>query len=143
MSISYNPNKRWSFTLKETFQHNDFLKVSEVGRTKFRYNDDNEMYSYEDPTTKNHKEHSLLRTKLTAAYDIKGFPVDIFASVDYGRSLNYNAEKWKFTAGYDYKINKKNKVSLFYRYTTENIFDEEGADDPNGHLVGLGYKFDF
>ena len=37
-----------------------------------------------------------------------------------------------------FKINKTNKLTLFYRYNTEN--DDDEAD---GHLVGLGYKIDF
>ena len=40
--------------------------------------------------------------------------------------------------GYDYKINKTNKLTVFYRYTTE-----DDDDEVNGHLVGLGYKVDF
>ena len=88
--------------------------------------------------TKRHKDRTVLRSKLSASYDVKGFPVDVFASVDYGCGINYTANKWKFTVGYDYKINKENKLSLFYRYNTENDDDEA-----NGHLIGLSYKIDF
>lgn len=88
--------------------------------------------------TKNPKDRTMLRSKLTVSYDIKNIPIDLFASVEYGCGLNYSAHKWKYTVGYDYKINKKNKLSLYYRYNTENDDDEV-----NGHLVGLGYKVDF
>ena len=92
----------------------------------------------EDVDVKNHKDRTILRSKLEASYDIKDYPIDIFASVDYGCGLNYSSNKWKFTIGYDYKINKTNKLTLQYRYNTE-----DDDDEVNGHLVGLSYKFDF
>ena len=87
---------------------------------------------------KGHKDQTILRSRLSASYDIKGFPIDLVASIEYGCGLNYKANKWKFIGGYDYKINKTNKLSVFYRYTTE-----DDDDEVNGHLVGLGYKVDF
>ena len=138
LSASYAPNKRWSFSLKETFQYSHFCKVDSIGRTKWRFNDDDELYAKPDPTSKGHKDQTILRSRFSASYDIKGYPIDIFASVEYGCGLNYRVNKWKFTGGYDLKINKKNKLSLYYRYNTENDDDEA-----NGHLVGLGYKIDF
>ena len=84
------------------------------------------------------KDRVVLRSKLSASYDIKNFPIDIFASVEYGCGLNYTKNKWKYTAGYDYKIDKSNKISMYYRYNREN--DEF---DTNGHIIGLGYKFKF
>lgn len=88
--------------------------------------------------TKVRKDRTILRSRFSVSYDIKGFPIDIVASVEYGCGLNYKSNKWKFTGGYDYKINKNNKLSLFYRYNTE-----DDDDEVNGHLVGLGYKIDF
>lgn len=138
LSLSYAPNKRWSFGLKETLQYTHFCNVDSIGRTKWRFNDDDELYSRFDPTSKGHKDQTILRSKFSVSYDIKGIPIDLFASVEYGCGLNYTANKWKFTGGYDYKINKQNKLSLYYRYNTENDDDEV-----NGHMVGLGYKIDF
>ncbi len=173
ISANYTPNKRWSFTLKETVQHAHYYTATPT-RTKYRvdeYNSEllddgtiNPLYSpytYDDNTytgddntdsdgnvigrtlnqdtdRKQRKDRTTLRSKVTVSYDIKGFPIDIFASADYGCGLNYTANKWKFTAGYDYKINKTNKISLYYRYNTNDDDDEQ-----NGHLVGLNYKFEF
>ena len=175
ITANYSPDKRWTFTLKETLQHSHYYSA-DPGRVRYRIDDyhyalntdstldlNNSLYSpylysdsYVNDTTldaegnvkgrsinqdtdhKSHKDRMVLRSKLTVSYDIKGFPVDVFAAVDYGCGLNYNTHKWKITAGYDYKINKTNKLTLFYRYNTEN--DDDEAD---GHLVGLGYKIDF
>lgn len=172
LTISYSPDKRWSFSLKEIVQYSHYCDATTT-RTKWRIdeynstvNDDETInwiispyyydnnYTGEDyldaegnvigkhldscEITKVHKDRTILRSRLSVSYDIKGFPIDIFASVEYGCGLNYRANKWKFTGGYDYKINKKNKLSLYYRYNTENDDDEM-----NGHLVGIGYKIDF
>lgn len=177
ITANYEPDKRWSFTLKETLQHSHYFTVSSR-RIKYRadeynspvdeddegnididwiytpylYNDetyiDNDHVDAdgnvigrtlnEDTVRRYRKDRTILRSKFTVAYDIKGFPVDLFASVDYGFGINYSTQKWKFTVGYDYKINKTNKLTMFYRYNTEN--DDDEAD---GHLVGLGYKFNF
>ena len=173
VSASYSPNKRWSFSLKETVQHSHYFAAS-TSRVKYRvdeynsevlpdgtinwiyspfiYDEDEYMgddnldangniigkYLNEDTEHKKRKDKTILRSKLTVGYDIKGFPIDLFASIDYGCGLNYTTNKWKFTGGYDYKINKQNKLSLYYRYNTE-----DDDDEANGHLVGLSYKFSF
>ncbi len=95
-------------------------------------------YKNTDKVMKAAKDRTILYSRLTVTYDIKGYPIDLFATVDYGCGQNYTVNKWKFIGGYDYKINKRNKLTLFYRYNTESDDDEEG-----GHLVGLGYKFEF
>lgn len=84
------------------------------------------------------KDRFMLRNKLSAQYDIRHTPLAPFASVDFGVGLGYNAIKWKFTAGTDININKQNSFEIYYRYQTENDDDE-----PNGHLLGLGYKLKF
>lgn len=138
VSATYKPNKRWQFTLKETVQYNHFTQDS-VERAKFRYNDDDELYLKEtDHKAIDAKDRFVLRSKVTAEYNIKGVPLNPFASIDYGRGLNYNANKWKFSVGCDWKINRHNHLSLFYRFQTENDDDE-----PNGHIIGMNYKVKF
>lgn len=171
LNASYDPNKRWSFSLKETVQYGHYCNAS-TNRTKWRideynspelpdgtidwqttpwqYNDEYMGEDYKDAEgnvigktlnkdvdQKYRKDRTTLRSKLSASYDIRNFPIDLFASVDYGVGLNYTANKWKFTVGYDLKINKTNKLSVYYRYTTE-----DDDDEVNGHIVGLGYKFE-
>lgn len=145
LNAGFNPNKRWSFSLKEAVQYSHYCGVNSIDRTKYRYNKLGMLYRKDelDPSepktiSKAHKDCFVLRSKLSASYDIRNFPIDVFASVDYGCGLNYNTNKWKFTVGYDYKINKTNKITLQYRYNTE-----DDDDEANGHLIGLGYKFEF
>ena len=81
------------------------------------------------------KDLLMLRSKLTIEYNVKGLPLNPFASLDYGRGLNYHSWRWKYTVGMDWKVNKTNKITVFYRFQKESDDDE-----PNGHLLGLGYK---
>ena len=65
-------------------------------------------------------------------------PKNPFASIDYGCGLNYTANKWKYTLGEEWSINKKHKITCFFRYQTEDYDDE-----PDGLMIGMGYKIKF
>lgn len=139
LAASYKPSKRWSFSLKETYQYNHYCKAS-TSTDRYRLEDDEDPTSaiiYQDTNHKNvrAKDRSILRSKLTAQYNIKHSILEPYASVDYGCGLNYSTSKWKFTAGTDIKINKQSAIDIFYRYQTENDDDE-----PDGNLLGFGYK---
>ena len=143
LGASYKPNKRWTFSLKETFQYTHFCKDSTTVN-KFRLEDEDDLESMylKETSSKVYegKDRTILRSKLTAQYNIRHCPVNPYASVDYGCGLNYTTNKWKFTVGTDINLtkSKQHKLDVFYRYITED--DDE---DPNGHLLGIGYQFKF
>ena len=137
VGVDFAPTKRWEFSLKETFQYNHYLKGDSVDRVKYRYNDDDDLYSYQDPKAVEAKDKMMLRTKFTVEYNIKGYPINPFASVEYCAGQNH-VERWKYTAGVDYKITRDTKLSVFYRYQRET-----DDDDPDGHFVGWALKFNF
>lgn len=141
LSASYKPNKRWSFQLKETYQYTHFQSDStKRNRYRLRRVNGEQVPVYKDTDTKvfSAKDKMVLRSKLTVAYNIRNSHFEPFASVDYGFGLNYTTNKWKLTAGTDYKLTKQHKLTLFYRYITE-----DDDDEPNGHLIGFGYGFKF
>lgn len=140
VSAEYSPNKRWSFQLKETVQYNHYCREDSINQYEYRWdeNDDGDRYLPSpdiDRKSIDAKDRFVLRSKFTVEYNVKGLPLNPFASVDYGYGLNYTANKWKYSIGADYSINKKHKFTLFYRFQTENDDDE-----PNGHMLGIGYK---
>lgn len=138
LSAAYSPSKRWEISWKETFQYNHFCESSKTTE-KWRFEDKDDMNSLylsdEELKTVMAKDRTVLRSKITVQYDTKHCPIDPYISGEYGCGLNYSTNKWKFEAGADYKLNKKNKINLFYRYLTE-----DDDDEPNGHLVGIGYS---
>ena len=116
----------------------DRLRISDVDED----DNGNIVYSYE-PDEDHGKEYKakdrvLLRSKLGVDYNIRNCPVDPYVSAEFGCGLNYSTNKWKFTAGADIKINKQNKIDLFYRYQIE-----DDDDEPNGHFIGLAYNLKF
>ena len=137
LGASYKPNKRWSYSLRETFQYTHFCK-SETTVDKYRLDDDDDMTMTTEPKEYAPKDLSMLRSKFTVQYNIRHCPVNPYAAVDYGCGLNYKDSKWKFTAGTDINVTKQHKFEVFYRYIKEH-----DSDDPTGHLLGLGYNFKF
>lgn len=85
------------------------------------------------------KGKNVLRSRLQVEYkQRKGQKLLPYASVEM-----YNAwavEKMRYTLGADYKIAKKHTLGLYYRY--QSIHDESD-DEPNRHVLGVGYKFKF
>lgn len=138
MSISWEPNKRWSFQLKETFQYSHYNSVSDIDITKVRrkYNDDDEPYWREEHEvdSREAKNRTVLRNKLTTSYDIPNSHFEPYVSFDYGVGLNFSTSKCKVTLGSKYKFSKDKSMTVFYRYCHENDHDN---DDVNGHLIGL------
>jgi len=142
---TFKPSKRWTFQLKETFQFSHYKAENNLGRERWRYNDDDELYLRDtQPRSVSSKHTQLLRSKLTASYNVKGLPLEPFVSADYANGLGASTEvsKWRFTGGMDYTLAKRHKFSLWYRYTTRD-HAEENDDETGGHLIGLGYKFSF
>lgn len=194
LSASYSPSKRWTISLKETFQYNHYCSTDSIPRTRtstsfykwrpcgtdldyieglantgYRYltqddgstmyyydknhyaiNDEDAIYAKETPdkeepftevdnkSPRTSKDRLVLRSKLTVEYNVKGLPINPYASIDYGCGLNYKVNKWKYTLGTEYKINKQNKIDFYYRFSHDD--DDE---EPNGHIIGVGYKYSF
>ncbi len=137
---TYHPNKRWTLALKESVQYNHYCHTTkDVYKYRLADEDDPESIFLKGNQAETKdvkaKDRTLLRSRLTVQYDIRHSNFAPYASVDYGCGLNYTTNKWKFTVGTDIKINKRNKFDIFYRFQHENDDDE-----PNGHLIGLGYS---
>ena len=146
LNADYELSKRWSFSLKETFQYTHFCKAS-TDVNKYRYEcdaDGNRVLKRDESESEvkdfKSKDRTVLRSRLTVKYNIRHCPVNPYASVDYGCGLNYTTNKWKYTAGADINLtkSKQHKMDVFYRYQTE-----DDDDEPNGHLIGVGYKLKF
>ncbi len=142
LSVQYSPSKRWSFQLRETVQYSHYCREDSINQLEYRYDEDDDVegdYKVKtDMKSVDPKDRFVLRSKFSVEYNVKGIPLNPFASVDYGYGLNYTAHKWKYSVGADYTINKKHKLTLYYRFQTE-----DDDDEPNGHMLGLGYKIKF
>lgn len=84
------------------------------------------------------KDKHILRSRLACDYNIRKSRFTPFATVELYDNLgeNFAIEKVRYTVGSEFKINKKNRVELFYRFI-QGV--ETGAD--NSHVIGVGYSF--
>ncbi|MBE6292626.1 MAG: DUF2490 domain-containing protein [Bacteroidales bacterium] len=135
---------RFKFSLRERYQFTHRM-AAECSRERYYYFyipgmisqwDENPEYLTDAKTVKN--DHKL-RTRLSASYDIKGSKFEPFAEVEIYNQLD-NAlqfDKIRYTLGTEYKVSKKAKFNLFYRYQ-----DYSDIDDISGHILGLGISME-
>lgn len=92
-----------------------------------------------DSELKEDKHNTVIRSRLTAKWDIKKCKIEPFASIE----LFTRADEWRghdklrYRIGANYKIDKDNELSLFYMYQ-----DNHSSKNPPLHAVGIGYSFD-
>ena len=147
---------RFKFSLRERYQFTHRMR-SYCDRTRWYYDpfhkmfpedvpeyyldDDPESddYSYMTDEKKSKSDHKL-RSRLAVSYDIKKCPFEPFAEVEVYNELDnaFAYDKIRYTIGTEYKINKEHKLSLYYRYQ-----DYADIDEVSGHVLGVGYAFEF
>lgn len=145
---------RFKFSLRERYQYT-YRVAAECARTRYYYdlyhleNNNPEYYLEEDPESEDYsymtdeksaKSDHKLRSRLAVSYDIKKSPFAPFAEVEIYNELDnaFAYDKIRYTIGTEYKIDKKNKLKVFYRYQ-----DYAEIDEVSGHVLGLGYAFEF
>ena len=100
-----------------------------------RWDEDDEEWS--DKTVSS-KAKNVLRSRLQLSYSKKCCPWEPYASVELYNG--WNVQKGRFTVGTEYKLSKQHVLNAFYRY--QHIYDRDD-EDPNTHIVGVGYTFKF
>ena len=140
---------RFKFSLRERYQFTHRMR-SYCDRERWYYmtykkefylDDDPESddYSYMTDEKKSKSDHKL-RSRLAVSYDIKSCAFEPFAEVEVYNQLDrtFAYDKVRYTIGTEYKINKEHKVKVYYRYQ-----DYADIDEVSGHVLGLGYAFEF
>lgn len=89
--------------------------------------------------TKKHKNNTVLRSRLTAKWDIKNCKINPFISTElYTRIDKWRGiEKLRSRIGASYKIDKDNAIDIYYLF-------EKGwqKGSSNTHAIGIGYSLD-
>lgn len=147
---------RFTFSLRERYQYTHSMS-KDVERIKYReivsdgfVNTENlPIYPFggydffETEVVKDHKNHKnnhLLRSRIGVEYDIKNCPLTPFATYEIKTQLQKGGatEETRLIVGTDWKLNKKNTLSIAYVFN-----DAHYSDDANVHAVSMGYKFKF
>ena len=140
---------RFKFSLRERYQFTHRMRsycdrerwYYKTYKKEFYLDDDPESddYSYMTDTKKAKSDHKL-RSRLSVSYDIKKSPFEPFVEVEVYNQLDnaFAYDKIRYTVGTDYKINKEHKLTLYYRFQ-----DYADIDEVSGHVLGVGYAFEF
>ena len=143
---------RFSISLRERYQYTHTV-AADVDRVRYRdqapggyFGDAYNFGPYQWLTQefaedhKGHKNSHLLRSRFEVEYDIPNCKLTPSVSYELKSSLQdaMATDGARVTAGVDWKLNKKQSVSVAY------IFDDgHYGDDPNLHVVKIGYKYKF
>ena len=121
--VELSLRERWQYTYRPSTMIDNF---------------DFDEGDWEDHEVKG-KGKNVLRSRLQAEWDIPRCKYDPFASVEF--HTTDRLDKTRMIAGVERAFNKKHYFKLFYRY---QIVNGHGNDDePNIHLLGLGYTYKF
>ncbi|MBR5170504.1 MAG: DUF2490 domain-containing protein [Muribaculaceae bacterium] len=82
------------------------------------------------------KGKNVLRSRLQAEWDIPKCKFDPFASVEFHTTRDL--EKTRFIVGVNHSIQKKHNFQLYYRCQVSG-----SSDEPNIHMLGMGYTYKF
>ena len=120
-------------------------------REKLTYQDDNVQYTYrpskiidnfdfdegewEDDEVKG-KGKNVLRSRLQAEWDIPKCKFDPFANVEFHTTRDL--EKTRFIVGVSHSLKKKHNFKFYYRCQLSG-----SSDEPNNHMLGMGYTYKF
>lgn len=132
---------RFSFSLRERYQFTYNYSVA-VKETKYRYSSSfgKLMPSETIEEYKSAKKINVLRSRFEADYDIPGFKINPFASIELFNDLDngLNLEKTRYTIGGTYSFAKDHSLKIYYVY--QNNQDD---DEPGGSAIGISYGFEF
>ena len=118
--VELSLRERWQYTYRPS-------KVTD--------NFDFDEGEWEDDEVKG-KGKNVLRSRLQAEWDIPKCKYDPFASVEFHTTRDL--EKTRFIVGVDHSVKKKHNFKLYYRYQVSG-----SSDEPNIHMLGLGYTYKF
>jgi len=85
------------------------------------------------------KGKNVLRSRLQLEWDIPKCKFDPFASVEFHTARRL--EKTRFILGVDHTIKKTHNFKIYYRYQAVN--NKGGDNEPDIHMLGLGYTYKF
>lgn len=119
----FSLRERWQYTYRpeQTIQRYSYLEGQDVDKT----------YSG--------KGKNVLRSRLQIEYDKKGLAVTPYVNAELFNA--WSLQKVRYNVGLDWKISKQHSIGAFYRY--QNVRSDDDDNEPNMHMIGLGYKFKF
>lgn len=84
------------------------------------------------------KDKHVVRTRLGCDWNIRKSPFTPYANIEMYNAFGHEpaVEKIRYSVGSEYKINKKNRIELFYTFV-----QGVASGEPNANVIGIGYSF--
>ena len=124
----------WKFSLRERWQYTYRPEYTVDERWSYLNNAyDGKSHTYAG------KGKNVLRSRLQVEFDKKGWDVTPYANVELFNA--WSLQKTRYTVGLDWKLSKQHAISAFYRY--QNVRSDDDDNEPNRHMIGVGYTFKF
>lgn len=141
---SYEVN-RFKFSLREKFQQTYRMGVP-ASETDSTFNV--EDATWEEYTKERANPKKILRSRLQISYNIRKSKFEPYASIELSNLINdpydNGLSRIRYTIGTDYKLDKKNVVTLFYRFNNEREKNRSGDEtEPNSNYIGVGFSHKF
>lgn len=124
----------WSLSLRERWQYT--YRPSHTVAQRWSYYDedwDGEEHTYRG------KGKNVLRSRLQVEYKMKSIGLTPYANAEMFNA--WAVQKMRYSLGIDWRLTKQHSLGLAYRYQT--VHDDDFDNEPNRHIVSLGYKFKF
>lgn len=136
---------RLKISLREKYQQTYRMGVP-ASENDSSYNVETESWDQSIKERANPKK--VLRSRLAFSYNIRKCKFEPYASIELSHLLNdpydNGLSRVRYTVGTEYKLNKKNVVSVYYRFNNEKEKNRKGdEEEPNSHYVGVGFTHKF
>lgn len=133
---------RFNVTLTGSHKiHRVELSLRERWQYTYRPSKITDNFDFDEAEWEDHevrgKGKNVLRSRLQLEWDIPKCKFDPFASVEFHTTREL--EKTRFIAGVGYGVKKKHNFKLYYRYQITG----SSSDEPNIHMLGMGYTYKF
>lgn len=128
---------RWKFSLRERWV---YTYTPSYERHRMSMNETSANYGTISDKVKNGKAKNVLRSRLSAEYNIPNCHF-----TPYGSAEIYNAwdiQKIRYTLGTEYKFNKQHSIKLYYLFQDRKSEDEDESVQDQ-HVIGASYNFKF
>ena len=136
-NVSLTANKKlgdWKLSLRERWQYTYRPEYTVDERWSYLDNAyDGKSHTYSG------KGMNVLRSRFQIEYDKKGLAITPYANVEFFNA--WSLQKTRYNIGLDWKLSKQHSLGAFYRY--QNVRSDDDDNEPNRHIIGLGYQFKF
>ncbi len=131
---------RFTISLRERYQYT-YTPVDSTKRFDYRFEGGEWKQEFDKWNDKKRDDEHALRSRIKVEYDIKNCPLAPFVSYEIHNLIDegMKVDKHRITAGADWNIDKKHKLSLAYLLNAPDFKSGTVRD----HVVNVGYKFDF